>query len=92
MSKKFDPYNCGELSAFKQRNANKLTKEEMRRLANWCDCQCEELWEGMSQQDILNVYHVSVEWMTFEDWFNEEQENALAAWNSAVQDKNNHLR
>lgn len=40
----------------KSERATDLSREEIMSLMSWCDCQHEDLWTGMSLQEILNVY------------------------------------
>lgn len=74
------------------KNAAKLSLEDVARLVNWCSWQSSDLWEGMTLQDILNVYHASRDWDTFEGWTEEEGDVARIAWNKAVKDTGHHLR
>jgi hypothetical protein len=91
MMNEFDPYSDGTNPMFRQVDASKLTREEIARIMNWCDHQAEDLWDGMTLQDILNVWHISRDWDTFEDWAMEEGDIARKAWNSVVQDHKQHL-
>jgi hypothetical protein len=75
----------------KSENASDLTREETASLMCWCDCQQESLWDGMSLQEILNVYRVSAEWDRFEDWTEADWKSAYRAWNSAVIDPDNQM-
>lgn len=75
----------------KSERASDLTREENASLMRWCDCQQESLWDGMSLQEILNVYRVSAEWDTFEGWAEEDWKSAYHAWNSAVIDPGNFM-
>lgn len=68
----------------KSRYVFDLTRDEVRDLMGWCDCQTESLWDGMKLQEILNVYRVSAEWQTWEDWADEDRPAAHRAWNRAV--------
>lgn len=79
------------MSEIKQTDAAKLTREDTQTLMGWCDHQHGSLWDDMTLQDILNVYHVSHEWLTFEDWAEEEGDVARQAWNRVVSDPNHHL-
>lgn len=79
------------LQGFDQAHAALLTREQARQLTNWCDCQSEALWDGMSLQECLNVYRVSWEWDTWEGWSEEDRPAAHAAWNSAVIDPGNRM-
>lgn len=87
----FDPYTDGQNPMFRQTDAGKLLREETQRLMDWCDFQSESLWEGMTLQDILNVWHVSCDWDSFEGWASEEGDVARKAWNSVVSDPEHHL-
>lgn len=80
-----------ELCAVKAAFATDLTFEEIEALVNWCNCQQSDLWDGMSLQEILNVYRATAEWYTFEAWAEEDWEAAYAAWNAAVIDDGNKL-
>jgi hypothetical protein len=79
------------LCAVKAERASDLTREETESLMRWCDCQQESLWDGMSLQEILNVYRVSAEWDRFEDWTEADWKSAYLAWNSAVIDPGNQM-
>jgi hypothetical protein len=76
------------LCAVKARNASDLTREEIKALTYWCDCQTKSLWDDLTLQEILNVYRVSAEWMTWEDWLDEERIKAVRGWNRATFPKN----
>jgi hypothetical protein len=80
-----------KVAGITSKKAADLSREECQTLMNWCDWQREDLWSGMSLQDILNVYHVSSEWDTFEAWSEEEGDVARHAWNSVVENKGHHL-
>lgn len=80
-----------DLINVKSEKASDLTREETESLMRWCDCQQESLWDGMSLQEILNVYRVSAEWDTFEGWAEEDWKSAYRAWNSAVIDPGNQM-
>lgn len=71
--------------------AQKLNREEVQALMNWCDCQTEDLWEGMTLQEILNVWHASSEWDLWEGWAEEDRQAAHKAWNKAVRDPLNKM-
>lgn len=75
----------------KAKKTGDMSLEDMAILVSWCECQDADLWEGMRAQDILNVYHVSHEWDTFDGWVEEEGNMARKAWNSVVKDKDHHL-
>lgn len=72
------------LCAVKARTATELTRDDIKALTYWCDCQTEALWDGMTLQEILNVYRVSAEWTTWEDWSEEQRQAAVRGWNRAV--------
>jgi len=80
-----------ELCNIKARMATELTREETQDLMSWCDCQTEDLWDGMTLQEILNVYRVSAEFVTWEDWASDDRKAAHKAWNSAVIDAGNRM-
>lgn len=67
-----------------------LTVEEMINLASWCEGQSSDLWDGLSLQEVLNVYRVSAEWINFELWTQDEGDIARRAWNRVVR-PDNHL-
>lgn len=71
--------------------ATDLTIDEVGVLINWCSFQDSSLWEDMSLQEILNVYRATIEWDTFEDWADVDQEAAYAAWNAAVIEPGNRM-
>jgi hypothetical protein len=79
-------------SSVKAERVEDLTIDECRDLLNWCDWQSSDLWDGMTLQEILNVYRVSVEWDTWEGWAEENRPAAHAAWNSAVISLGNRMR
>lgn len=68
-----------------------LTLDDMRVLLNWCGWQDESLWDGMSLQEILNVYHVSNKWDTWELWAQAEGDIAREAWNAVVATHGNKM-
>lgn len=61
-----------------------LTLEDCRMLARWADYQASALWDGLTLQEILNVYRASWEWDTWQGWAEEEPDAARDGWNSAV--------
>lgn len=75
------------LCGIKARLADLMTREETQMLMRWCDCQTESLWDYMPLQSILNVYRVSAEWQTWEDWRFEDFDAAGRAWNRVVGQK-----
>lgn len=75
----------------KARNASELTREETESLMSWCDCQTESLWDDMTLQEILNVYRVSAEYVTWEDWAMDDRKAAHKAWNRAVIQSHNRM-
>lgn len=77
-----------ELCGIKSRYAEDLDLEELRALVNWCNGQDESLWDGMTVQEILNVYRVSAEWVDWQAWAQERPLVARAAWNRVVQAHN----
>lgn len=79
------------LCAVKVEHAADLSREEIQALMYWCDHQSEILWDGMSLQEILNVYRVSAEYVSWEDWAQEDWKKAYKAWNSAVIDPGNKM-
>lgn len=74
----------------KSARAEDLSREEIVSLMEWCDFQREDLWDGLTLQEILNVYRVSAEWENFEAWAEEEGNVARFAWNRVVRERN-HL-
>ncbi|WKT94529.1 hypothetical protein QYR01_10520 [Brucella anthropi] len=80
------------LCAVKVENAADMSREETAALMNWCDCQTESLWDHMSLQEILNVYRVSAEWDTWEDWAQDDPQDARYMWNKAVIDPENKMK
>lgn len=81
-----------EHCAVKAKLAADLTIEEAGALAHWAEAQSSYLWDGMSLQEVLNVYRVSAEWITWEGWAEEDREAAHAAWNRAVIAPGNRMR
>jgi hypothetical protein len=79
------------MAEVKSKLASDLDRDETAVLMGWCDCQAEDLWSGMKLQDILNVYHVSAEWMTWESWAQDEGDVARVAWNNVVSDPEHHM-
>lgn len=71
-------------------NAGQLSREQVVHLMSWCDYQTESLWDGMTLQEILNVYRVSAVWENFEGWVEQEGDVARRAWNAVVR-PSNHL-
>lgn len=79
------------LCSIKARAVAELTREETQDLMSWCDFQTEDLWEGMTMQEILNVYRVSAEYVTWEDWADEDRKAAHKAWNRSVFSADNKM-
>ena len=66
-------------------DARKLTIEQAKALTNWCDCQSCSTFEdrdgnGFPLQAILDLWHKSIVYDTFELWYSEEQEAARRAY------------
>lgn len=76
--------------AVKAAKASELTVAEMIDLAAWCEGQSSDLWDGLSLQEVLNVYRASAEWINFELWAEDEGDKARKAWNRVVRPAN-HL-
>ncbi len=76
------------LCGVKSRYASELDLEELQALVNWCGWQDSSLWEGMTLQEILNVYRVSAKWDTWQGWASESRGQAVWAWNRAVHASN----
>ena len=87
---KFNPY---EDVSIKQddTDASQLNREQMTDLMAWCDYQDESLWDGMTLQEILNVWHISINYYSFEGWAQEEGDKARKQWNRVTYPAN-HLR
>lgn len=68
----------------KAMDARNLNREEILNLMAWCDCQDESFWDNLTLQEILNVYRVSADYMTFQDWTIEQPRKAWEAYNRAV--------
>jgi predicted nucleotidyltransferase len=81
-----------EQCAVKAVHVMDMTMEEVGNLSAWCDCQASDLWEGMSVQEILNVYRVSAEWILWESWALEDRDAAYDAWDGAVIDPGHKMR
>jgi hypothetical protein len=80
---KFNPYADSSIK-IDDCDPAKLNREQMADLMAWCDCQSESLWDGMTLLEILNVYHVSIDYTTFEGWSQEQGDKARKAWNRVV--------
>lgn len=80
-----------EHCAVKAMYADQLNLEDIKALVYWCNSQTSDLWDGMSLQEILNVYRATAEWYSFEVWAQEDWEAACAAWNAAVIDEGNQM-
>lgn len=80
------------LCSVKSAKASDLTRDEAADLMAWCDCQTEDLWDGMTLQEILNVYRASAEYVTWEDWAMDDRRAAHKAWNAAVIAPGNKMR
>lgn len=72
------------LCTVKAAHVHHLTIEEVESLSNWCGHQTAELWEGLTLQEILNVYRASAEWDTWEGWVEEDWEAAYDAWDACI--------
>lgn len=62
-------------------DANALTMEQVKALANWADCQTASLFDAMPLQFVLTVYHGSSDYETFESWLEEEPRKAAGFYN-----------
>jgi len=91
MTLKFNPYLSNSSPMFTTADAALLSRDEVQRLMGWCDRQRESLWDGMTLQDILNVWHISCQWDNFESWSEDEGDVARLCWNAVVKDKQQHL-
>lgn len=79
----FDPYERSDIKRHDTDTA-KLTLDQIKTLTNWCDCQRCSLTDSLSLAEILALFHVSIDWDTFEDWTEEEPAAAVAAYNGVV--------
>jgi polyphosphate kinase len=86
------PTEISRFCKIKAEKAEDLTVEDIRVLTNWCDWQTASLWDGMSLQEILNVYRATAEYDTFEGWADEDWKAAYKAWNKAVIKPGNKMR
>jgi hypothetical protein len=80
------PVNQSDLALceIKSERAEKMSRDECQVLMNWCGWQTESLWDGLSLQEILNVYRISAKWLIWEAWFEDEPSAAIEGWNQAV--------
>jgi len=79
------------LCSVKSRKTEDLTQQETSDLMAWCDAQSSDLWDGMKLQEILNVYRVSADYISWEAWAIEDCRAAYKAWNKAIVDPGNKL-
>lgn len=75
-------------SFVKKSDASKLTLDEIEHIVHWCGFQDGNLWEGMTLQEILNVYRISGEFDSFECMAEQEGDGARRKWNNVVRRKN----
>lgn len=86
---KFNPYADVSIKQ-DHTDAALLNREQVSDLMGWCDFQDESLWDGMTMQEILNIWHVSIEYDSFEGWAQERGDEARKQWNRVTY-PNNHL-
>ena len=86
----FDPYN-GLVIQRGDTDAAKLTVEQLRHIVHWCDAQRSAFFDEVPLDEVLKVYHASIEWVTFEDWLIDDTLAAVRAYNSIVSNKDLHF-
>lgn len=84
--------NVRWLGVVTARSAADLSLEMIEVLVSWCGWQRSDLWDGLSLQEILNVYRATAEWDNFEGWAEEDWRAAYKAWNSAVINPGNKMQ
>lgn len=72
----------------KEMRADRLTLDQIEHLVHWCGMQDGNLWEGMTLQEIVNVYRISAEYENFESFAEQEGDNARKKWNAVVRTHN----
>lgn len=72
------------MCVIKAEHAEDMSRAETKALMSWCDNQAAVLWEFLSLQEILNVYHATAEWGTFDAWAAVDWKAAYAAWDKAI--------
>lgn len=68
-----------------------LNMQQLGLLVRWCSCQAPSLFDDLPLSEVLQIYHASIEWMTFEDWLEEEPLDAARAYNGIVSDTSAHF-
>ena len=66
-------------------DARKLTVEQAKALTNWCDCQSCSTFEdrdgnGFPLQAVLDLWHKSIIYDTFESWHEDYPQQARTAY------------
>jgi hypothetical protein len=88
---KYDPYeNCAIQK--KDKVAGKLTMEQVEALISFYNRQNCSFSDDVPLQELLNLWHASIEWCSFEDWLEEKPEEAAAAYNRCISDRSKHFR
>lgn len=69
-------------------DASDLRYEEISIIIEWADAQDPRLFEDLNLQELLNLYRISVDRGDIDNWFEEDPEGAVVAYNSAVNPDN----
>lgn len=69
-------------------DAGNLFFEEISLLIEWTEYQDSRLFDGLTLQELLNLYRISAEHGDIDAWFEEDPEAALIGYNSAVNSDN----
>lgn len=69
-------------------DAENLYFEEISLLIEWTEHQDSRLFDGLTLQELLNLYRVSAEHGDIDAWFEEDPEAAVIGYNSAVNPDN----
>lgn len=76
------------LGAVKKRLAEDLTMGDVQILVNWTNWQASSLYEELTLQEVLNVYRVSSDWVTWQAWAEDDVKAACKAWNGVTLPEN----
>ena len=87
---KHDPYKGCVIQA-EDTDAAKLTIEQADSLVWFYWVHDKPLSHGVPLQELLNLWHASIEWCSFQGWLEEKPEEAAAAYNRCISDPSKHF-
>lgn len=82
---KFDPYADSVIKKDDTLSCA-LTLQQAASLTRWAEHQHGSLFDDdhVTIQQVLDVFHASIEWISFEAWLEEEPGPAIKAYNAAM--------